>query len=388
MYDTKPFDDTVVNMLYSGSKYSSSYMYYGHLLSMCKVVFRTDIPSPAGVSFEHTQFVLHINPEQFNKYPLHHRLGILKHEMLHILGNHFDRFETFDKEKANVAADCSINQFIEADHLADGAVTLTNFPAKPKADMSSFQSAEHYYNQIDDSKMPAKAPDHSTWGECVGDPEHRQAVAARIGEKATEATHKARGNMPGEVAVLLELLNKPAQVDWRNVLRNIVGNKKTSSRATILRKNRRLPDRPEIKGRTKDRTFGLLVVSDVSGSVSDKALRSLWGEILHICSAVKVLPTLIQVDTQAYKPEPLTRNTTALTRKANGGTVISPAIDIAKEHNVDFQAVVVTTDGYLDNDDVSAFEALNLPIIWLIESAGRIMPSMEFGRMRAFKLEE
>lgn len=154
-----------------------------------------------------------------------------------------------------------------------------------------------------------------------------------------------------------------------------------------MRKDRRFPNRDDLRGKTKDRMFNLLVVADVSGSMDDNAVIQTLGEVRHICEMTKTDVDLIQIDTQAYTPEKLTKKTKTFTRKGNGGTSLHPALEMAKEHKIDYQAVVVLTDGGLWDGDIDHFEALNKKVIWLVESGGRIMPAMNNGKMQAFQLK-
>ncbi len=94
-----------------------------------------------------------------------------------------------------------------------------------------------------------------------------------------------------------------------------------------MRSDRRFPQRTDLRGKTKDRMFNLLVVSDVSGSVSDTALLALWGEVQHICDITKTAVDLIQVDSNPFPPEKLEKKTKLIERKAQGGTVLSPALE-------------------------------------------------------------
>ena len=143
-----------------------------------------------------------------------------------------------------------------------------------------------------------------------------------------------------------------------------------------------------IKGKTKDRVFDLLVISDVSGSVSDDALIEVWNEITGIAKVTNTPCQLIQIDTQPYPPQELKRNTSKLERKASGGTILAPALERAKQHRVPYDALVVTTDGYLYADDVQPFIDTGKRVIWLIESNGQIMPEMNQGKSMAIKLKD
>lgn len=426
--DRSGFDEAVAN-LFSNPKYAPNYLFYGHMVGQCRVVFDTTMKAPAGVNFMHDHFNLYINPEDtwveadpatlasakhkpqtrktpegkteiclkgFNSYTLEQRLGILKHEMLHILYNHMRRKGDRDHRSFNIAADCAINQLIDRNHLPAEGIFPDQFPsATGKVPLNL--TAEQYYELIDkqyndDSNGPGSGSgqcidDHSKWDESQGDGALSEDIAKNMADRAVSQTQKSRGNIPSELSEWLSLLSHKREVTWQQHLRYITGNKRVGIRKTILRPDRRLPNAEWIKGRTKDRRYSVLVISDVSGSVSNESLLSLWSEVRNICELTQSSIDLIQVDTQPSKPEKLTKNTKTIQRKACGGTYLSPALEMARKHKLDFQAIVVTTDGYLDESDVVAFDKLHIPVIWLIEADGRVMPSMISSHMKAFQLK-
>ena len=429
------FDETVANM-FSNPKYASNYLFYAHLLGQCRVVFDLTLPAPAGVNFMYDHFNLYINPNDrwveidpakltgkykpktrttpdgktealffgFNSnIPLEQRLGILKHEMLHILYNHIGRREDRDHYGFNISSDCAINQLIERSHLPEWVILPDQFPGRP---VPSNLTAEQYYELIlkeykdgsgggqgQGSGSQGNGPgngqlgDHGKWDESEGDKELQDDIAKNMIERSISNTQKARGNLPSQVSDWLALVTRKREVNWKNVLRSIVGNKRIGSKRTLLRRDRRLPNFEWIKGRTKDRKFDLLLVSDVSGSVSDTALTALWGEVRHICDVTNTPVHLIQVDTHPCKPEQLKKNTRTIERKACGGTILHPALEMAEKYKLDYQAIVITTDGYLDQDDVQRFKDTGKRVIWLIEKDGQCMPEMSEGLMQAFQLK-
>lgn len=411
------WEQTIANM-FSNPTYANSYLFYAHMLAQCRVIFDDTMQAPAGVNFMHDHYNLYINPTGFDltdeqfaaaqsqdpsasrhipgfcEHPLEHRLGILKHEMLHILFAHIARKEDRDHRLFNIATDCAINQLIDRQHLPDGCIFPDTLPINPPPGLT----AEQYYELLFEfAKKQSKGgsgsgfgsplDSHDKWDESEGDADLQKDLTGNMLEKAGNATTKSRGNLPSEYSDWLSFFTTRAEVDWRNVLRNIVGQKRINVRKTIRRQDRRLPNFEWIKGRTKDRQFNLAVISDVSGSVDDAALLALWSEVRNICSLFNTEVTLVQVDTQPSSPEKLTRNTKSLERKACGGTILHPAIAKLKEHRVNYDALIVTTDGFIDDRDVEHFQAIGKRVIWLIESNGNVLPSMSSGRMQAFKLK-
>ena len=426
--DRSGFDEAVAN-LFSNPKYAPNYLFYGHMVGQCRVVFDTTMKAPAGVNFMHDHFNLYINPNDtwveadpaklasakhkpqtrqtpegkteiclkgFNSYTLEQRLGILKHEMLHILYNHMRRKGDRDHQGFNIASDCAINQLIERSHIPAEGIFIDQFPSST-GKVPANLTAEQYYELIDknyDPDQPGSGSgqcidDHDKWDESQGDGDLSEDIAKGMADRAVSQTQKSRGNVPSELSEWLSLLSRKREVTWQQLLRHITGNKRVGIRKTILRPDRRLPNSEWIKGRTKDRRYSVLIISDVSGSVSDKGLLSLWSEVRNICELTQSSINLIQVDTQPSKPEKLTKNTKTIQRKACGGTYLSPALEMARKHKLDFQAIVVTTDAYLDKSDVLEFKKLGKPVIWLIEKEGaEPMPEMLENNMRAFKLKQ
>lgn len=432
MSNRKAFDEAIVNMSISISQYSKDYMFYLHLIAQCDVVFDNTLPAVAGVAFHNDHYKLYLNTsdviaegidENGKKVtllgfcldmPLKQRIGILKHEMLHIIYNHVGRREERNHTNFNIAADCALNQDINSDHLPDYAIYPKNFPAKDKTKSVPLRKTSEFYydlleksdeeddeggegdgsgeegngNYSDGEGKSINPNNHDTWASSKGDEDIKKEITKKMVEKAAESTNKAAGNLPRDYSEMINALTTNREVNWKQVLRSIVGNKKVNSRKTLMRRDRRLPNFNWIKGKTKDRIFELGVISDVSGSVSSKALTTLWSSIIHICNTYKTPVTMVQVDTAPSEPEELTARSKAVERKSCGGTKLSPAIEMFKKSKINYDALVVTTDGFLFGDDIEPFSKLKVPVIWLIEKDGQVMPAMNSGRMRAIKLKE
>lgn len=431
-YDRTTLDKAIANMTVQSSAYSKEYMFYLHLLSQCKIVFDPTLRAAAGVSFQNDHYVLYLNPseivaegeddkgnkitvEGFNALSLEHSLGVLKHEMLHIALGHLIRGEELHHEKFNMASDCALNQDINREHLPSYAIYPDNFPV----DCSWDKEAEYYYELLkedeenarndsnsssdsdnnnssnngnsssDDSNISRRAVgDHSKWKESKGDPTLQKELTKNMVERAANETVKQKGNLPSSYSAMIENLTVSREVNWKQLLRKVVGNKKVNNRKTIMRRDRRLPHAAWLKGRTKDRIFELGVISDVSGSVSDAALYKVWGEIIHICELLNTPINMVQIDTRPREPISLTRKTKVIERTGNGGTYLSPAISEFNKHKTNFDALVITTDGHLFDGDIDPFYQLRKPVIWLIEPDGQILPEMSTGKMRAVQLKK
>lgn len=424
-------DDTLAAM-FSNIDYRNDYLFYAHMIGQCSIKIRDDLQAPAGVAFMYDHYNLYINPHDiwealseftgditklkpkdlsedkdgnkiyrksigFDSFNLKERLAILKHEMLHILYGHIQRLEDRIFLPWNLATDCAHNQHINEQHLPDIAILPASLGEIIGIELPNNESAEFYYEKIKQSMKDSENLDgedsgqsmdsHETWRESKGDKDFQADITKKMTEKAQTATIKSKGNVPSEFAKWLELHTRKAEVNWKKVLRGIVGNKRVGTRSTIMRNDRRLPNRADLRGKVKERVFNLLVVCDVSGSMSDEAILGTIGEVKHICNVTKTAVDLIQIDTQAYPPEKISKTTNIINRKATGGTYLSPALNMAKEHNLDYQAIVILTDGEIYNEEIEIFKNTAKKIIWLIEKNGSINNEMQEGRMKAFKLK-
>ena len=400
-FDRTKFEETMTAMMIQSSPLSQTYLFYAAMILQCGLVFDTQMQAPASVHFDIDHYVLSINPTLFNEFTLEERCGVLTHEMSHILNGHLIRFEDRENfKKWNYATDCAINQFIQ--HLPQGCITPTNLPVKKGVKVPAKVNSEQYYDLIDDDQLPPDTgdgsgsgngdgnplDDHSGWNKSKGQNETLQKdIAKGMMDKAANETQKGRGNLPSAFSDWLEINTSSSQISWQRVLRNLAGNKRVNTRRTIMRSDRRFPGREEIKGKTKDRMFNLLLIGDESGSVSSSELIQGIAEVQNICKMTKSALDYIAIDTEAHAPVKVTATQRTFNRVASGGTNLHPALDMAAKHRIDFQAIVVITDGGLCSSDVAHFEACGKRVIWLITSDGHIMSEMSNGNMEAYKLD-
>ena len=102
--------------------------YYGFFLIMLNKLWDGKRVPTAGVSKNGINYQLAINPEFWEGLNEDQRLGILKHELLHIAFGHLTTFFKFsDRRLANVAMDMEINQYIKKTLLPGGEYTREEY---------------------------------------------------------------------------------------------------------------------------------------------------------------------------------------------------------------------------------------------------------------------
>ena len=99
--------------------------FYGlFLLNVQKEIVSKEHPiQTAGMGPNGINFTLYVNEHFWNNLDPKYHVGLLKHEMLHLIFGHCTNlYDVDDQETMNQGMDCEINQYI--DLLPDGGTTL------------------------------------------------------------------------------------------------------------------------------------------------------------------------------------------------------------------------------------------------------------------------
>ena len=372
------------SMLYD-IKYTDTYMFYANLITQCRIKFTDSVPT-LGVYFDNG-YNLAINLKFIERYSDNIVMGLLKHEMLHILGGHLlGRLENRKHKIWNYATDCSINQLIETKDLPNSHVSLKTIKDLTKnQNLEKEKQAEYYYDFLekeDKNNQGANGNDgdngngngngsgndnnesndnenqdnkesgtHNVWNKNkIPSDDLAKAMTREAIKKALDATknnEKGRGSIPANIIEILDLFHDKAQLNWKQLLRRYQGNKKIDKRQSILKVNRRFMNRDDLRGKISNKTFTTSVIVDVSGSIADEFIYSGLSEIYHICKLTNSSLKVIQVDTEVKKVSDFDRKTKTFERSGAGGTYLYPGILKAKE--LDSDVIIVITDGYIES---------------------------------------
>ena len=333
--------------------------FYGYfLIGLNKKIIKT-IPT-AGVSKKGINVDLSVNPEFFDKLPEKHRIGLLKHELLHISFGHLimrDRYE--DHRLFNIAADLEINQYINEDYLPEGGVTMEMFE---DLNLDARAGTDYYYKKLDEAREEGNCSalegileqmdgnsiyDHPTWEDfnelSEADKKLVQKQIEHQLKETTDTIRKRQGTIPGELAEVLDRLFKvdPPSFNWKQYLRRFVGNSSISYTKKLRRKyNKRYTANPGLKIKFKNH---ILVGVDTSGSVSTEELKEFMNELHHMHKTGHQI-TVAQCDTQINSIEVFNPKKD-WDIKGRGGTDFQPVVDHYNEKKGLYTALIYLTDG-------------------------------------------
>ena len=299
------------------------------------------------------------------------QLGVLKHELSHILFKHITSSEYFgDHNKFNKAADLEVNSYIPV-------LQKDPYYYPARFNLENNKGTKFYYENLPDEPDQSQNDSgnsydpndsHASWKDFqdLSDTE-KQLIENQIDYQAkntAETCQKLIGSIPGELKEYLDSLFKikPQVFNWKAYFRRVIGNLITSELyLTRMRPSRRFPDSRGVRFKRKPH---VLVGVDTSGSVSNEELEDFFSEIYYLWkSGVKV--TIAQIDT---KIEHIEEYNGKFNKEiyGRGGTEFTDLINYYNERKKDFSTLVIFTDGYV---------SLNLPPfrngVWVITKNGQ-----------------
>lgn len=338
--------------------------YYGFFLLMLNKFWDNNIPT-ACVGKNGINYQLRINEEFWTSLEDPKKMGLLKHELLHIAFNHLTmHFNFSDKRLANVAMDMEINQYIDSNMLPKGGITIENYP---ELNLNERAGCRYYYDKLRqaqddkdkkgtsgslgmdkllDSLANGENPTNHDWEvfDGLGEAERKliDKQTQRVLNQAKEQTVKRQGTVPGEIEsqiILEEIL--PPKFDWKEFIRRFTGiSTKVFTKKIRRKENRRFSDNPGLKIKMKQH---MLLAIDTSGSVSDEELKEFMNEIHHIYKT-GVDITIVQCDTEIRSIEPY-KGKFELGVIGRGGTYFDPVLQYFNENFKQFTSLVYFTDG-------------------------------------------
>ena len=381
--------------------------FYGFFLIMLNKVWDKRVPT-AGVSKNGINYQLTINEDFWTDLSDNHRLGLLKHELLHIAYFHLSKFFEFqDKRMANIAMDMEINQYIDDEFLPEGGINIDDYP---DLNLQRKAGTRYYYDELKKAQqqkqqngssgdsnfdklcdaMEAGAitvvisggpmgdkevnmPNHGTWEEFENLPEAEQKLIekqlATLLNEVAEQTTKKKGNVPGHIQDFLIKANEiiPPKFDWRGYIRRFTGNSTKVFTKKIRRKeNRRYSDNPGLKIKMKQH---MLLGIDTSGSVSNDELQEFMNEMQHI-HKTGVDITIIQCDTVIRSIEPY-NGKDEIKVHGRGGTEFDPVLEYYNANLRKYTSLIYFTDG-----ECGASVKPKNPVLWVLSERSSMNNSL------------
>ena len=352
--------------------------FYAHFLSGIVRNITDEIPT-AAVGVKNGRMNLFINEDFFlNELKTSSsRVAVIKHEALHILLKHCFRlkYNNYNPQLFNIAADIVVNQFIGDWDLPNNAVTLSSFPG---LGLEVNKSVEWYYEKLEKSNNNNLSEiithsDHSKWGEQV-DSSIETELESMILQAKERISAKDFGNIPEDIKRMVsEVIEKRnPKINWKRALQLFsTSSRKTRIYHSMKRISKRYGTRPGIKIKRYQK---LAVAIDTSGSIQEEQLELFFAEIHNIWKQGAEIE-IIECDAEVKRTYPYTGKKPAFL-EGGGGTSFDPVFNYIKSNRFKrFDGCVYLTDGYANEPTIVP----PCKVFWLITPDGTT-DNIKFGR--------
>lgn len=339
-----------------------------------------------------TYFTIYFNPCIFLECTMPQMEALIKHEIYHVMSLHYMRAKAIKNKYStlaiNIAMDISINQYII--NLPNWSEKIENVRKALNVNLDEELTMEEYadkiqkaldrlkkekgnidsYNDNIDNKSPIGSSHninkaHDLW--YMGNNDLDDKAVKEIVKKI--ASNAASGKIPDSIEKLIGSLNGEAEIGWKDYLRRSLGTLSSGYKKTITRKDRRQPDRLDIRGRLSKHIAEIIVAIDISGSMSNKEIEQI---MIEIFSMVKNYPseiTILECDSEvrrAYK----VKNQKQIKKKLDtkGGTKYTPVFEYINRKNLRNSMLIYFTDGVGEKD--LGILPIHKRTIWVLTGKG------------------
>jgi len=380
--------------------------FYGYFLFQMSRDIRFDISSPTAVNFKGSKYVIYFNPIIFLTLTLKQMESAIKHEILHIVSMHLIRAKECKSEygtlAVNMAMDVVVNTYL--DHLPPYATTLEWVNLNYSLKLLPFESFEYYAEKIQTAidlleEDDDAAEDDSNKDEKIEidyDPEKTHDIwedFSDIDEKTLkEFTEKSisnsqKGTIPDYLeSMISSLKNNKAELPWNLYLKRLMGTVESNKRKTITRRNRRQPERFDLKGQLRSHKAKIVVALDISGSISDEEFNQAIQEVLSIVKNVNHEITIIECDSEIRRVYKI-KSVKDIKDRMNirGSTKFTPVFEYANNKKINL--LVYFTDG--KGEDKLLSTPKGYKTLWVISGRGDTLSLKEaYGAVKKLKLNK
>lgn len=359
--------------------------FYGYFLFQMEKVIRFDITSATAVNFKGAKYVIYFNPIIFLELNMKQMETTIKHEILHIVSQHLMRGkELKDKYSTlaiNMAMDVVVNQYLK--YLPPYSITLEYINVKYNLKLEPYKTFEYYLEkiqteldlqedddegeEIDSNENVAVEFDiektHDFWDESD---EVDEKTLKEFTEKIADNSQK--GSTPIYIEGMIKSLkSSKGELPWNLYLKKLMGTVEANKKKTTTRRNRRQPNRLDLRGELRGHKAEIAVAIDISGSISDEEFKQAIKEVLSIVKNHNQEITIIECDKEirrAYKVKSIKDVKDRIT--TGGGTEFTPVFEYA--NNKKLNLLVYFTDG--KGEERLKVLPRGYKVLWVISGRG------------------
>jgi predicted metal-dependent peptidase len=374
-------------------------VFFGQFMLRVRREINLNLTVPIATIPNRDNFNMYFNPFLFLNCSKREMAALFKHEIYHIMNSHFERERKlknkFSKEIINIALDISINQYIK--DLPGYSYKHDAIRMEYNIFLQENRSAEQYAEQIYESIKLRINKDviskdengeyqidmskaHDLWEEIqISDEDIRNLTK----KTAISAYNK---NTPKGLENIILSYKENAEIPWQVVLKNILPTVKSGYKKTITRRDRRQPDRLDLRGKLPKSEINLIVAIDISASINDDDMHKILIEILSITSNTKNKITIIECDNEIRNIYELENENDICKRsKHDGSTEFTPVFQYVNDNNLRNSVLIYFTDGI--GEKALGVKPVNKKIIWVISGNEELSLKNAYGEIKRINTE-
>lgn len=358
---------------------SSEDNFFGGFMIKIEREIRVDITWPLATVPKINGFTMYFNPLLFLQCDKKEMAALFKHEIYHMMYMHYERVNNlknkYSNEVISMVIDISINQFVK--NMPMEAYRIERVNREFNIELKENRSIEEYSKEIQkaieerieksskdkNSDTLAREVDiakaHEIWDNIdVSDSSVKENV------KKIALSLKSSGK-PDEILKLISKFEEKEELSWQNILKRMIPTVKSGYRKTITRRDRRQPDRMDLRGKLANHIPELIIAIDISASMTDEDIRKIMVEILAIVRTREAQITVVECDNEIRRVYALRSPKDIKPRsEKNGSTAFSPVFQYIREKNLSDSIVIYFTDGVGEKE--LKVKPLNKGIIWVL----------------------
>lgn len=383
--------------------------FYGYFLFQMSREIRFDISSPTAINFKGTKYTIYFNPIIFLTLTIKQMESTIKHEILHIVSMHLIRAKEFRDSYSTLAMNIAMDIVVNAhlDHLPPYATTLEWVNLNYSLKLLPFEPFEYYLEKVQTALDLLEVVEEETTDDdnieerikTAYDPENTHDMwedsGDLDGQTLTEFTEKfihasQKGMIPNYLEnMLASLKNNKSELPWNLYLKRLMGAVESNQKKTVTRRNRRQPDRLDLRGQLRSHKAKIIVALDISGSISDEEFNQAMKEVLCIVKNYNHEITIIECDSEIRRVYNV-KSAKDIKARINirGGTRFTPVFEYANTKKVNL--LVYFTDG--KGEDKLLSVPRGYKTLWVISGSGGALSLKEtYGvvkKLKAIKVKD
>ena len=331
--------------------------------------------------------MIYFNPIIFLTLSMKQMESTIKHEILHVLSMHLIRAKDFKGRYStlaiNMAMDIVVNKYL--DYLPPYATTLERVNTHYNLQLPPYEPFEYYVEKLqiaidlleEDEDSQEDDSDKEENIESDYSPEKTHDIweeSDNIDEKIiTEFTgnyikNSQKGMNPTYLeSIISSFKNNNSELPWNLYLNRLMGTVESNKKKTITRRNRRQPDRLDLRGELRNHKAKIIVAFDISGSITDEEFKQAIKEVLNIVKNYNHEITIIECDDEIRRVYRV-KSVKDIKDRMNirGGTKFTPVFDYA--NNKKTNLLVYFTDG--KGEDRLKVMPKGYKVLWVISGRG------------------